>query len=343
MKHTPPIESDDHIRLLSLAAQLNVTKDTIENLLWALNAPPDLTSFFRIIRNLRDAMRLAEIEFPDDPLIHDIPEWTSTLDNILDHTDLLLEEIGSHLSDYGSSQENHSRTSHPLRGKGMVRHPLYTSMWNIHESNNEQDLYRLLQMHVFIAHQKLMRDKTSLEQYKTYEQELPILGSLNSSVGAACRHLRDLSLSAHMDEFDEPAEVMDSSNSLNNETSAPIPHGVESFYTYFVTKHNAQKSDEQTICVKHLGLFFKRVYFEQETESRKGGGKRHGGPRTLHDGFVERFSDKLKITTSFGDDTDPDQDWGEQHVIRPFIPQEEWEGMDLDPYENDTGEVTCSP
>ena len=336
--HSSPFQSEDHKSLSSLASQIGVSKGAIEHLLWILNAPSSLTSFLRIVSNLREGLRLAETEIHADFLTLGMSEWPSILGLILEHRDLLLDKIGPHLSEYGGDQEGLSRRKHPLRGKGMVRHPMYTSMWNIHESNGDQDLYRLLQIHVLIAHAKLMQDRTSLEYYRKYAQEDPILGAFNSSASAACRLVRDLSLTAHQSWFNEPIEVAYSPRDPHLPARPRVSHGIKDFYTYFTTKHEDQKSDEQTACVKHLGLFFKRVYLEQETEDRKGGGKRLSVARTLHDGYVERFSDKLKIKTSFGDEDDPDHDWGDQLLIHAFIQQKEWEDMDLDPYENDTGE-----
>lgn len=338
MNHCPPYQSKDHIYLCSLAPQMGVSEGEIKNLLWSLNAPPILTSLMRIAGNLREGINLAETQLQVDISKPGMTDWMTILDYILDPENKLQEAMGPHVSEYGDEKEEYSRRSNPLRGKWITRHPMYTALWNNHESDNYRDLFRLLQFHVIAGHAKLMRDITTLEYYETYSEKDSILSKFKSCAANACRLVRDLSLERYHYWFHEIIEEVIPRSDLNQQPTPLVSHSIKDFYTYFVSRHKAQKSDERTECVKHLGLFFKRVYFEQETENRKGGGKRHSVARTLHDGFVERFSDKLKIKTSFSDESDPDDDWGEQTLIHAFIQQEEWGEMDLDPYENDTGE-----
>ncbi len=340
MKQTSPAESKDHLFLRSLAGDLEIDEQSVRNLLWKINAPASLTSFIQIADNIRQALRLAEAEIGFCLDNHEAKEWLVLLDHVVENSDALVQKVNAHFSLPARVLEG--KTIHPLRGKGLIRHPLYTSLWNIHESDELRDLYRLLQFHILIAHAKLMEDKTELKQYEHYVEGSPILESLNSSTEHACRLLRDLSLMDRTDDFREVAEernYQEVESKLSRISTALVLRPAAEFYEYFATLHNVQDSDIQTDCTKYFGLFFNRVYFVQETDNRGGGGGRgHHGRRSLHDGYINLSPTDSKQITWVSDDTDPDADWGSQHLIREHLEQSESSELDLDPSENETGE-----
>jgi len=336
MKETDPPEIKDHENLLKIASEVGCPKDHVRKLLWLINAPASLTAFIQIADNLRQCFRLssAEIDF-------DINDWINSclllLDYIVENEEQACEVIGQHLMEGG--KERNGKITHPLHGKGMVRYPMYTSIWNIHESFENQDTYRLLQAHILIAYMKLMEDVTTIKSYECHAQQEPILGNFNSSAINACRLMRDMSLISCADDFKELMEEQTYYvyHCLATPELRPLlllPH--KEFYTALVSKHEKQSSSEQTDYTKHFGLFFKRTYTEQETKKRSGGGHHNHGSKLRHDGYVNLSPFILKQITGLAEADDTDGNWGSQYLIREQFELDS--DSDLEALESDTGE-----
>lgn len=336
MKETGSPEIKDHENLLQIACEIGCQKAHVRKLLWLINAPTSLIAFIQIADNLRQLFRLAaaEIDF-------DIEDYLSScihlFDYIVENEEQACETIGQHLRQ--GPKEHNGKITHPMRGNGMVRYPIYTSMWNIHESFEYRDTYRLLQAHILIAHMKLMEDITTIESYECYAQQAPILGELNSSAINACSLMRDMSLLKHSEHFQELMEEQD--YYAHHSPSTPklrallfLPH--EEFYTALASKHEEQSGSIQTDCTKYFGLFFKKCYIEQETKQRSGGGGSRSYDRKLaHDGYVDLSPFISKQITELGESGDPDGNWGSQYLIREKLEQDD--DSELEPLESDTG------
>jgi len=337
MKATGSPEIKDHENLLQIAFEIGCPKEHVRKLLWLINAPASLIAFIQIADNLRQLFRLAaaEIDF-------DIDDWLdsclSLLDYIVENEEHTCKVIGQHLAQ--GSKEHNGKLTHPMRGNGMVRYPMYTSMWNIHESFEDRDTYRLLQAHILIAHMKLMEDITTIESYECYAQQAPILGKFNSSAINACSLTRDMSLISYSDHFQELMEEQD--YYAHHSPSTPelrallfLPH--EEFYAALVSKHEEQSGSIQTDCTKYFGLFFIKSYIEQETKKRSGGGgSRSHDKKLAHDGYVDLSPFISKLITGLGEIDDPDGNWGSQYLIREKLELDN--DSELEPLESDTGE-----
>jgi len=334
MKFIAPAESADHKALISSAVNMGFSELSVRRLLWLINAPASLISFVQIADNLRQGLSLAAAENVLRIDTNGFDLFLPICNYIADSSEELCEKIGTHFSKVAIVHEG--KIIHPLRGSGMVRHSMYTSLWNVHESEHHGDMYRLLQTHILIAHIKLMEDITNLEQYEQYIEDSSILGTFNSSTDQACRFLRDISLQineGHLIELSNEYKF----NSSDPEMKALLMFPIEHFYKWIVDLHDTQVSAIQTDCTKNLGLFLKRVYVEQETENRRGGGKREHVRHSPHDGYINLSPTASKQRTFQSDADDSDNDWGNQELVRHhFEPADD--DVDPGPSEGDTGE-----
>ena len=201
----------------------------------------------------------------------------------------------------------------------MVRHSLYTALWNIHEDSGWQARYRLLQGHLLLTQIELLRVRNIYPAtYADYAADKPILGPFSSSVEEACRRLRDLSTNAYILKLPR--------------FHVEAPHG--DFVRATCAQYREPADADKSPLIQKIALFVHHAYVDRKTRSGRSAGTYKRSARQFnHDGNLD-WEDQTVRSIAVGDPADPDDDWGTQAIIRDRIPNPEIEEADLDPDEN---------
>lgn len=174
-----PRSSQGH-RLVSDAAAANgIESDRARELLWLLNAPPDLSDLDAVLANLSEVLETAEAQWPGILALQGL-EWLPDL------TRKLLPVVISILPSLRAPVQNPGRD-------WVARNSLYCAMrCALSPTQKLTRKYQLLQAHYFFAHRSVLLryarqigKATSLTEYELYRgaDEWPALGIMPYRAG----------------------------------------------------------------------------------------------------------------------------------------------------------------
>jgi len=308
-----PNRLGDHQYLLNLAKGIGVRENSIRQLFWLINAPAKLTALTQVMSNLKCIIQIILENRVYGPHLIEAPffEWIKFCDYIEENTPSLSLLLGEHIYPYGKAVKD--RETHPMRRKGMTRHAMYTSLWNLHQNIEYQDTFARLQAHTFFAHLKLMLDTTTLHDYESYEEREPLITTVSitntthDALDKVCRFLRDLSLSNKEPELEE----LKNTESDKYGEFTPIFCSTRRLANFLIRKHQNLANKYQSEMTNKFGIYFWHVYGSSPQPNKReggGGGRRHKINYTLHDGFVTISPTVYKFLYSGVDNEDLDLD-----------------------------------
>ncbi|MDE2341950.1 MAG: site-specific integrase [Betaproteobacteria bacterium] len=202
--------------MLALVGQVQsagLPGDDFRELLWLINAHPDLLGFDQIAENLHtlfqsETFKLGEIS---QPWVRKVSTWVTILGWIQDSRSVLaghpeLKGI------YDHSVQNKGR--HPVSRFGLTRHGLYACLWNRHETGSGQLsgtgeclAYQRLQAHLCIAHIAALSTYSTLSDFESYDLDGEFCGK-PIQVYPASFVVRELSWSKYLPLLDRlPSEA----------------------------------------------------------------------------------------------------------------------------------------
>ncbi|MDX8382472.1 MAG: hypothetical protein R8M45_00225 [Ghiorsea sp.] len=337
--YTRPADAREHLYFIDRHETIGIDALSIRHWFWLFNAPSELTSFIQIISNAKEAllqMKAEDIESFDVPLA----DWIKFADYVIANKEDIVVDMGIHVD----SELRKCQESHPLRGKGMIRHTLYTALWTKHQDTGQRKHYRQLQGHMILSHIHLMHDLIALDTYEKYEGKPAIFSQLkeskgiNDSLSKACRFLRDLSFESEILDFEDLTAVKIKSGEFSGTSIVSLP--TASFALYLTQKHKATVVQTQSNCVRVLGLFCQRSFVELTTKDRavNKGYKRKKVSYRIHDGFIKLSPTIVQYDDDEGEANDPDGSWGFQSTLKELFTSEDETDQGMASAENDTGE-----
>jgi integrase len=153
---------------MALALAQGHSTETLAEIFWLTNAHPHLIELPRIAQNLQamlqSAQRAWEASFEECGLT----DWLPVLRWIVGNRREISRVVG-----VGGEAED------PFQGKGMTRHPLYSSFWHRHSDPDCEKKYRLLQAHMLVGHVRTLRARSKQADYEAYagvEEWVPFTG-----------------------------------------------------------------------------------------------------------------------------------------------------------------------
>jgi hypothetical protein len=219
-----PIHAHAHLALREAARALDLNDDSLRQLLWLLNAHPDLTSHARIFENLSAFLRSSIFEREH---IAWAREWRSHIPDWLEICDKLGKKqegisYTTALSEFNFKPINRSR--HPLDMKGLERHGAPAALWNVFQSlehypppsNAEiaSHAYFMLQGHFFAAGAECRYRLSGLSFYEHYtgDEEKPIAPIRSSSISPSIRELSHQHYAPLLIQFPKSASTLEYAN-----------------------------------------------------------------------------------------------------------------------------------
>ncbi len=180
-----PQNSKVIVSLIKAAAAVGIAHETVRDLLWLLNAPPDLSELSDVLANLSEILAIAE------------SEWTGILEcQGLDQLPALLRQLLPVVLRTPRSAEV---------GRDWVsRNSLYCALrCALSPTQAARPRYLLLQAHFFFAHSAYVRSQTRQADYATYggTDEWPVLRISPYHAGLCIRHMAEQRHSAWASEF----------------------------------------------------------------------------------------------------------------------------------------------
>jgi hypothetical protein len=157
-----PAESVGHALLLDAAKAGGIDRDRVRELLWLINAPPDLSDMADVLTCLADVLAGAEAQWPGILELQQL-EWLPRL-------------IGELLRGIVHTRESLQASARHSNGRWLDRNGLYSALRESPSWSRELlARYRLLQAHYFFAHTAwLVRNEnhalspTSIAAYEAY-------------------------------------------------------------------------------------------------------------------------------------------------------------------------------
>ncbi len=204
MKFFSPRRSKPILALIDQVQNAGFPGDDFRELLWLINAHPDLLGFDQLAENLRILFHgetFNSLVGINQTWIRKVSSWISILQWISDNQAVLTRhpDLGGI---YDHSVQNRSR--HPVSRFGLTRHGLYACLWNRHESGGGKLsetpgclAYQRLQAHLCIAHMGALSHHTSLPDFESYDGEGEFCGK-PIQVYPASYVVRELSLSKYL-------------------------------------------------------------------------------------------------------------------------------------------------
>jgi hypothetical protein len=307
MEFQKPSDSLAHKTILNAVTEAKLSADALRRLFWLINAHPKLIAFVQIAQNLEQIFSCEPFNALN-PLQHqwlkDVPDWKNILRWINGNHHTL--STNPDLIDFFRTPETGDKR-HPMSREGMLRHGLYTSLWNRHESDagtigvtGFSKQYQCLQSQLLIAVMSARCMHSSLSIYETYnkESDFPDKPMLSYPSTLVLREMSHGKYSALL-------------GKLNPET------GFNSFHAHIqnlVSQHASAPGISPTVAtdfIKKIASYLDRVFNDIHSSNppslqRKSGGGGAGGGRIRH-GFVN-ISDhafRLQVDPSlFGLDED---------------------------------------
>lgn len=171
--------------LIGAAAAAGIDHEAVRDLLWLLNAPPDLSGLSEVLPNLSEILAVAESEWPE------ILECQG-----LDQLPALLQQLLPVVLMMPSSSES-SRD-------WVSRNALYCALrCALSPTQALRPRYLLLQAHFFFAHSSYVLSQTRQADYATYggADEWPVLRISPYHAGLCIRHMAEQRHSDWASEF----------------------------------------------------------------------------------------------------------------------------------------------
>jgi len=199
MKYDPPSKSIAHLSLIGAVGEAGLSQICLRNLMWLLNAHPQLVAHAQIFENLwahlnTDCFNESHLNWAGE-WKEEIRYWIDICNWIKTNRVRLSRRPG--LEDFDLSKAG----KHPLVGAGVNRHAVSAATWSRHHScdiyppkkssQKSGANYFLLQSHLLATYFESRYKLSSLSFYENYdrEQERPIAPSLTYPVGLAVREL----------------------------------------------------------------------------------------------------------------------------------------------------------
>jgi len=134
----------------------------VRELLWLLNASPDLSDFDRVLENLLEVLKAAEAEWPSILEFQGLDWIVERSEALLSSIEKVMPALRKHTVDIGQARVTRNALYYAL-GKSLSRtQPL-------------RGRYRLLHAHFFFAHRAVLlrfkglaKDATTIENYEAY-------------------------------------------------------------------------------------------------------------------------------------------------------------------------------
>ena len=206
MEFVAPNNSKAHLSLREIAKQDGLDVSDLRDLLWLINAHPDLVSHARVFDNLRHLLgEIANYGVGNESTwLSAVPSWIKICEWACTKAEQITKLEG--LEDFDKKSRD-EKLHHPLNRAGFSRHGVISALWNRHESviRNPQFTYppipntpawryfrlqaRLLYSYMDISHQISMRDG-----YEKHSDEKELLDEnlQSNSAGRAVRELNKI-------------------------------------------------------------------------------------------------------------------------------------------------------
>ena len=184
--------------MLRAAEIAGLSVPALRNLLWLMNAHPDLIGHAQTFRNLHHF--LTSIVFERKTLtwaeewIQDIEQWISICKWAWEDRFTLSKLPG--LPEFNL----HKNDSHPLLGRGISRHPIPAALWSMWEATSRNNRpatpekpdinpFQLLQAHLFAASADARFRLSSRDEYESHsaQHEFPVAPMRAAPVSIAAR------------------------------------------------------------------------------------------------------------------------------------------------------------
>jgi len=297
-----PAKSTDHIELLSLANKYGCDSHKLRKLLWLLNAPVKLHLIIPIAANLKSILASIKQHLRILQGAVHIDDWEDVINFILSHQQEIETNLGKHSI---PSEKKSSR--HPLFGKTLSTHPVYSIIISAHEQPIHREKFRLLQAHVILAHAKLMGLKTSLNSYEGHSSNKPILEQYHSAANECCRLIRDLSLDKNTKKLLSLSDYRPLGQKLHFLTLSTQEIAKQVAPLRFKKYPPINKRITQT-----LGLYFDHIYVHHDSVRKRSLYSRQSKYRRLlnHDGITILSDAFAMFETTYLDD--------DEHISRIF-------------------------
>ena len=219
-----PFNSPDECRVFQSLFKFCVKKEidvgTVKELLWDINAGPELVSFIRVIGNLNKIIQLANTcTFIGDDIVKSNTPWRKELGQLIENSHLLEEECGPQLT-RTAPKISEVKANHPMKGICLGRNAVYAMLWNRADvdelrvvlearvealadkssafENIEKELaafdkeYCLLQWHIFVTHKESIRSNNTIQSYFEHKDSSSYYIFDRGTLNSACKDVRDL-------------------------------------------------------------------------------------------------------------------------------------------------------
>ncbi len=198
-----PVASTGRRLVLDTAAARGIDQNRTRQLLWLINAPPELSDLADVLLNLSDILAVAEAQWPgilSYQGLETLPELIRELQPVVT---CILAQLAAH--------------GHELHRDWVSRNALYCALrCSLSPTQNLQARYRLLQAHFLFAHTaillrnaRLAEAATSVTDYEAYGgvEEWPALGVAPYRAGLCIRQMAQQKHSQWAAEFLEKLPI----------------------------------------------------------------------------------------------------------------------------------------
>lgn len=277
--------------------QAGLDRDTLHEILWQINAHPELFGFRQVCQNL-DGILQAMTAVWETPLTDwGLETWPALVSWIGTHRDELDDIFAGETL---SSLPTHERRN-PMIGNGVARYPLHGALWCASGTPGHPSRYQLLQAHCLVAYTAAMRQYSSRARYEA-ERHTADWCPFPQDLAAFGRALRYASLSSPAwTAYLEYLPVQEPPWAFVEALVAEPPETCTDVTSY----HNA------------LRLFLQKVFAGRKWIHRD----RPAGPHQIRKDSVWAQSygggggSSTRQRVRLGDPDDPDCSWGHHELV----------------------------
>jgi len=327
-EYISPNESRAYTALIKVCRQHSINTDRVKELLWATNAEPNLTAFIRVIKNLKDIIRLVEsLNIISQARLNEITPWRAEIDQLLNNNDDLVRECGQQLL---AGPKGKNERLHPLHNICLSRNPLYALLWNradinelkkqltinkvsVNEINEKIQKFKLdfqtLQWHLFFIHHSLIEDNISIDEYLESNNAAALLGANKSTIYMACQTARDYCHAEHQEMINRLNVKLPSSN-------------------FFENHHEAlsEQLDPPARPFKTLGTKWVKSRSILRVDIYR---RRHGNRRKRSTAYYVEYGDNTLMSRKPPEETQQRKNLPSSRVLTAWTSIEDWEESDL--------------
>jgi len=307
----PPNKASAHTALLRAAEISGHSVTALRDLLWLVNAHPELIGHAQIFRNLH--IFLTSMVFERNSVTWS-KDWNQNIDQWIEICRWTWDARVTLSRLPGLSEFNlRKNDSHPLLGRGISRHPIPAALWNEWETASrskrhdkeqiEINPYQLLQAHLFAASADARFRLSSREEYESHsaEHEFPVAPLRAAPVSIATREYSLATYAAVVTSLPQVANTVEFSNALQSHT-LPL-EGLSDADQYWAQEY-----------FDRLKRFFKRFLDVREgyrppQTLRTGWHSGGGGGGKRHPGYIDLAEETgLVFVQATPPEKDPDPD-----------------------------------